>query len=77
LYQWLVGNDALVVKQDRHEPLIVMHLHAFARLVQEAQSKAFAPPQSPPTPILTNLQDNTQRIHGLLQSDLVRSSVKE
>ena len=77
LYQWLVGNDALVVKQDRHEPLIVMHLSRFARLAQEAQSEAIAPPQSPPTPLNSNHQSHTHSIYDLLQPDLYKSDMKK
>ena len=35
VYQWLDSNDLLVVKQDRCDPLIVMDLRRFARLIGE------------------------------------------
>lgn len=37
VYQWLSGNDFLVVKQDRCDPLIVMDLRRFARLIEEVK----------------------------------------
>ena len=35
LYQWLAANDFLVIKKDREEPLIVMDLRRFSRLLME------------------------------------------
>lgn len=35
LYQWLLRNDFLVLKKDREEPLIVMDLRRFSRLLME------------------------------------------
>lgn len=34
-YDWLVGNYALVIKRDRMEPLVVMRLKDWQRLVRE------------------------------------------
>ena len=39
LYQWLGENDLLIVKQDRCDPLVVMDLRRFARLIGELQSR--------------------------------------
>ena len=37
LYQWLVDRDLLVVKADRHEPLVVLPLDCFIDLALLAQ----------------------------------------
>lgn len=34
-YGWLEGNYALVVKRDRSEPLVIMRLSDFTRLIKE------------------------------------------
>jgi len=38
LYGWLTGNDALVVKADRQQALVVMPLRKFCELVGEVEA---------------------------------------
>lgn len=37
LYGWLDGNDALIVKQDRAEPLVVLSLRRAIGLLKQAE----------------------------------------
>lgn len=43
LYNWLEGNDALVIKQDRKDPLLVLNLARFCRLLRDWERQGVAP----------------------------------
>ena len=43
LYGWLTGNDALIVKADYQEALVIMPLSTFIGLVSEPKEKPFVP----------------------------------
>ena len=36
IYRWLIGNDGVVVKQDRNRPLIIIPLDEFASLLRDS-----------------------------------------
>ena len=75
LYQQLAGNDAVVVKADRQDPLIAMPLRAFAKLlgeliqVKSVEAGAFEP-QS--TDSLKPWEKGTQYIGHMLDDDRAR-----
>ena len=43
LYGWLTGNDALIVKADYQEALVIMPLSTFIGLVSEPKAEPFTP----------------------------------
>ena len=42
LYRWLADNDMLIVKQDRHQPLVVMPVEKLAAFFKDHQPEADA-----------------------------------